>query len=214
MKKLMPLAASIALILVASLFATAGTMTLFSDTETSEGNIGTAGTLDLKVGMSDLRDDPIAHATLVNLKPGDYCCSDGNPASCRHESDEHLVFTVKNDGSIDGNFWIEIVNIVNYENGQNEPESLVDSTTGDEEGELGQGVHMYFAYYINGNWKSCGSGIDELSRGVKNVLKPLEPDQEATICIGWNLKNKGPAIDNKIQSDSLEFDIIFHLDQA
>ena len=189
----------------------AGAFAVFSDVETSEDNTFTAGTLDLKV---DSVDDPVVqHCELADLRPGDYGNYD-SPGRCSRPEVAGLIWTVKNAGSINGNFWIEIVNIVNYENGQNEPEALVDPSAGEFEGELGQGTHMYFAYYINGNWKSCGSGIDEFSRGVKNQSITLAPNQEATICIGWNLKDRGAAIDNKIQSDSLEFDIIFHLDQA
>jgi len=148
MKKLMPLAASIVLILVASVFASAGTLALFTDTETSTGNIATAGILDLKVEGSSWDDDPIVKSiTVANMKPGD----------------THLeVFTLKNFGTIAGDLTLKVKNPVSNENTLEEPELAagdainveVDPTGYDAnggDGELWDQCKMHIFYDSNDN---------------------------------------------------------------
>jgi len=74
MKKTGALILSFAVILLASLFAGANLYAYFSDTETSTGNIFTAGTLDLKLshtGVDSWNDGVTATWTLSNMKPRD-----------------------------------------------------------------------------------------------------------------------------------------------
>ena len=106
-----------------------GTHSLFTDTETSNGNTFTAATLDLKV---DGNDDPnVVYITLSNMKPGD--------------TFGYHKWILKNVGTIPGKLSVTFSVIVNDDNGLTEPESAVDSTGGPGEGELGQylkpGIH-------------------------------------------------------------------------
>jgi predicted ribosomally synthesized peptide with SipW-like signal peptide len=196
--------------LVAAL-AGAGLYAYFSDTETSSGNYFSAGTLDLKV---DGKEDPdVVHITIDNIAPG---------------WGGEYYWRLKNTGSLPGVVSIEITPIINYENGQNEPEALVDPTSGDLEGELGakiwvDKVHLLWTWNKvtrlragspNGPewWNKC---LNDL--GGNTLYAPagdlgiLEPGEE----VDFYLKLKLPGtVGNEIQSDSVQFNIIFHLDQT
>jgi predicted ribosomally synthesized peptide with SipW-like signal peptide len=121
---------SVAVVFVLVLaFGAIGVNAWFVDQETSKGNVFEAGTLDLKV---DGKDDPeVVHYELGPLKPDDTTIGPGAWATGA------LYWTIKNDGNIPGILTAKITNVVNYENGQNEPEALVDPTAGDLQGELG-----------------------------------------------------------------------------
>ena len=186
----------------------AGAFAYFSDVETSEDNTFTAGTLDLKV---DGNDDPyVVHVELSNLKPGDGSQWGG------WGSQGALYWTVKNVGSIPGELTITINNVVNYENGQTEPEALVDPTAGTLEGELGN----YFRpqVFFNGPWVYetgsitwIGTTGAEIVPGYGASPVTLGPGEEKTLQINWLIYDTAG---NEIQSDSVEFDIEFTLDQA
>jgi predicted ribosomally synthesized peptide with SipW-like signal peptide len=215
MKKIMPLAASIMLILVASLFATVGTMALFSDTETSASNNLTAGTLDLQV---DDQDDPnVAHMTVEDMKPGDTI---------------HQYYTLTNVGSVCGQVSIEFANQVNYENGQTEPEAAVDATGGDPgEGNGELGGRLYVLVKWSDDAGTTWHEILMVPNGhtfINNLVGPYGlgengADPIPTLCNGdaieielrlwWNNQNSDD-FDNAAQSDSVTFDVIFNLDQA
>jgi len=118
MKKIMPLAASIALILVASAFASAGTLAIFSDTETSVGNSAAAGVLDLKVKGSSWDDDPLVKSfTISNMVPG---------------QTETRFFKIKNAGTVPGNLTLKVKNPISHENGLEEPEIADGDAAGQE----------------------------------------------------------------------------------
>ena len=96
-----------------------GTWTIFSDVETSPGNILTAGTMDLKV---DGYDDPVpAYFEVDCMAPGDAGA---------------VEISLTNEGCVDGIADLHIVNCVSNDNGVTEPESQVDTTEGPGEGEL------------------------------------------------------------------------------
>lgn len=115
MKKIIPLTASIIVVLVAGVFAGAGTLANFSDTETSEDNIGTAGILDLKVKGSSWDDDPVVkQLSIGNIKPGNtYTLG---------------TFKLKNAGTVKGNLTLKIKNPVSHENSLEEPEKAEGDT--------------------------------------------------------------------------------------
>ena len=107
-----------------------GTHSLFTDTETSNGNTFTAATLDLKVNGTD--DPNVVYITLSNMKPGD--------------DTGYYKWILKNVGSIPGKLSVTFSVIVNNENGINEPEQAAESQPyASSEGELGQylkpGIH-------------------------------------------------------------------------
>jgi len=200
--------------LVASV-AFGATRALFADTETSEGNTFSAGTLDLKV---DDKDDPnVVHVTLTNMKPGDTAS---------------YQWILSNAGNLAGKPWIEITNLKNYENGCNEPELDVPDSTCDDpglgDGELGEYLMMQLnapgdVGYVYPHGPSCIAGrqcpvnywsslgrIDEVIDG--QVWDTIAPSSSlAPMVLEFEIPTSAG---NIIQSDSVEFDIIFHLDQV
>jgi predicted ribosomally synthesized peptide with SipW-like signal peptide len=141
---------------LASIGAGLGTSALFSDTETFQGNQLTAGTLDLVVeyytaskrGSLTASDQGVVNGdqeatysyTVTDVKPGDT----GVLAFCPR--------VVTNDGWI----WVgSETGLVDYENGQTEPEAEVDATDGGSldtpmsgagAGELGDAIEVTVSY--------------------------------------------------------------------
>lgn len=244
-----------------------GTMTYFSDTETSEGNIITAGTLDLKV---DEQDDPnVMSITLSDMKPGD--------------DSGYYKWVLRNAGTLPGKISVTFSEIINNDNGLTEPERTAGDTTGGAgEGELGQylkpGIHpddipdnvKQYVTIIDRNdqegwfiaevseevdtggtigwgpkswsvpsrlygvwqsgpphpWGTPGlNGLGGNTYGTLGYLSGdvLNPGQEVAFFFRvtldsnlriWDGTKWIEVVDDIIQSDSVEFDITFRLDQV
>ena len=213
MKKTGTLALSIALILIAGMFASAGTLALFHDTETSKRNIFTAGTLDLKV---DSEDDPnVFHIEFTDLKPGD------GMGGAEHGLIKHN-FYVNNVGTLDGELTITVKNVKNHENGRNEPERKAGDTGAP--GELGEYLIMQLNSPLGGFvYYSCPSPSPNCAgnrRGhVINCWEAQGAITVGTLSAGASalgvLEFMLPStVGNIIQSDSVVFDIEFYLEQA
>lgn len=151
-KKILLSLGMIAFVAVAAIGATGA---FFSDTETSTGNTFTAGAIDLKVSnqsyyngvaMSNLSwsskdlESGNLFFNFADLKPGDL-------------GEDTIDLTVNNN---DAYACMDISVTGTPENGQSEPEALVDSTTGDQEGELQDELHMTF-------WADDGDNVLEAS---------------------------------------------------
>lgn len=194
---------------VAAIAATA-TAAYFADTETSTGNTFAAGTLDLKV---DNQDDPnIFHMVLNDMKPGDTIS---------------YYWDWKNSGTITGQPWLEIINLVDSENTLLEPES----TLGDDAatGELSQYLMMKLnapgnTGYVYPNQPAC---LDSGSKCPLSTWDDYSQIGQAPPWEVWQTISGGSTNDpmvlefelpssvgNQVQSDSLSFDIVFHLDQV
>lgn len=175
------------------------TQALFSDEETSSGNTFTAGTLDLTVDGKN-GDEVATRYTLTNWKPGD----DKNVGQIK----------IKNSGSVDGKYWIEIKNVVNHENGCIEPESD-DTTCGDTEGELGSKISGYFQENIS-PWRHLNPAFSSIdaAEGVRmeTSIGTLAAGEERPFVLYAKWLPTGT--DNLAQGDSVSFDIVFHLEQA
>lgn len=215
MKKI--LLSLLGLILVISLVGL-GAFAIFSDTETSTGNIFQAGTLDLEIGGS-----VTVPITLGNMKPGD------GMTGSEHGGISYW-FTVRNVGSLDGKLQITVTNVRNYENGRNEPEAIVDGTGGNPglgNGELGQYLIMQinwpggpgFHYYHCGNPSGNCAG-NERGHTINCWENVVMEEAGFVLHAGETLTNGvlefmlPSSVGNIIQSDSVEFDIMFHLDQS
>ena len=200
MKKLMPLAASIALILVASLFASAGTLTLFHDTETSKRNIFTAGTLDLELDLDGTwyNGENMVIFDEGDVKPGDW----GEATISVHVYDN------------DAWLWIHL-DVTEKEHGMNEPERKADKTPG--EGDLAENLLVRI-------WCDDGDNIWQLEEPI--IFEGPASDipacywigpEELTACttyyigISWMVP---PEVGNEIQSDSLRIDATFYAEQT
>jgi len=162
-----------------------GTMSLFSDTETSSGNTFTAGTLNLKVGDND---PTTWNFAISNLKPGD--------------SGSESV-TVTNTGTLDGKLSITFSNLVDAENVVYEPE-LPDT---DADGELAEVLHLVIT--IDGT-----TIYDGMASGITGASLPdysLGHGVSKTFTVAYGIDS---AVGNNIQSDIAGFDITFSLAQA
>ena len=193
---------SLAIIIAVSSFSFILTKAYFTDKKTSNGNTFTVGTLNLEVG--DSQNNQVEPFVISNLGNG--------------EITGQKVWKLKNTGSLPGQLFININNILNNENGCNTPESEVDQTCnnpGVGEGELGNVISANF--YINNVSKISvplnENGVKTLSdywNNNTNVLV-LEPNQEVELKIEWF---ESSFYGNEIQSDSLSFDLNFSLQQV
>lgn len=197
---------SILLILGMLSIASLGTFAYFNDVGTVGQNVVMGGVLDLKVDGEEVG-VPI---TLSNMKPGD-------SVEYQWELEESWESTIQGYASVC------FSEIINYENGQNAPEALVDETGGELEGELGEKLKVkigvmgcgtnYHWYWIEPENFNALSGQsyaeDGLFNGASTVLKPRT----------WGITFKmvlwlPEEVGNEIQSDSVDFEITFRLDQV
>ena len=186
---------SMMLVALVGLLLGAGTVTYFSDTETSGGNSFAAGTLDLKV---DGNDNPIsAYFSVSNVEPGD--------------SDE-VVISLSNAGSLDGNAKIHVKNVVNNPGETPEPEPTADN------GELGANLLITILYDVNGDGDYDDDGetivsdtpLDDLDC-TSYDLGPLPAGASRNLKISWSIPSD---TGNEIMGDIVGFEIEFSLEQA
>lgn len=174
---------SVLIIGVVATVAGAGTWAAFSDSETSDGNTFTAGTLDLKLNGLD---------GITGFSIGDVASNaQGNAGT----------ITVKNAGTISGNLVVSSANIVEDENGMNDAEQAVDSTAAD--GELGSAITISIYDGANLLYQGSVAGLSDAN------LVTLAGAEEKTLTINYAVSDAG----NEIQSDILEFDLAFTLNQ-
>lgn len=229
MKKIMPLVASIMLILVAGMFAGAGTMAIFSDTEKVSVADVSAGTLDLKLNGADA----VIPVDIHDIAPG---------------WSQIFTWTLKNTGTIAGKVSVSFSAITNLEGAVTEPELDAEDdpytyfgagpTLGRAEGELGEYLKTtlsltdqnqpHFVHNTNtgppgafGGWHHYG--LDACGGNTYDAKVTLGPDGTTKICLtlsldtnltAWDACASHDIDDNVIQGDAVYFDIIFHLDQV
>ena len=195
---------SLAIIGAVSAIVVGATTAYFSDTETASGNTFTAGTLNLQVG----NDDPYTeHITIDNITP-----SPGFPDWVWVGP----VYTVKNIGTLPGKLSIEFRNVVNEENGRREPE-IEAGDESEDSGELGEYLKLVnvTAKIGTGKWTPIYTwpylSVNDTD-GRTFDIGILEAGETAKLDLDWWLSDD-PNI-NVVQSDSVEFDIIFKLEQV
>jgi predicted ribosomally synthesized peptide with SipW-like signal peptide len=174
-----------------------GAFAWFSDVATSSVNTFAAGTLDLVVDESPASDNdtfvdnPNFNFTLSDLKPG---------------WTMHQTLQVKNIGTIEGTPSIKLSGIENLENGIGNPE-LGDPTAG--VGELGDNIWVQVKFTDTGDlvYNDFLNGFTNW-RVAAGTLKAGEAKD-------WiiDLSINGD-VGNIIQSDSVEFKVVFGLDQT
>ena len=193
---------SFAVIIAVSSFSFLLTKAYFSDKKTSNGNKFTVGTLNLEVGGS--QGSKIEPFVISDLGSG--------------EIKGQKIWNLKNSGSLPGQLIINFDNISNTENGCNTPESEVDQTCnnpGANEGELGNVIGANFS--VNNVSKisvplnqTGAQNLIDYWKENSNVMV-LEPGQEVELKMEWFESSQ---YGNEIQSDSLNFDISFGLQQV
>ncbi|WP_134668768.1 TasA family protein [Halorussus marinus] len=183
----------------------AGTMALFSDTESSNNNSVSAGTLNLtNDGSSDWNLLQVSGAA-----PGD--AGSGTQK-------------LKNTGSITGDLKMKVTRFESNENGVNEaeasddPNGTVDSPGSD--GELDENLKVYVRYkgpngsttdlYGSGTSQSNMVKASKISQGHSKTLGQLAENDVGTLEVDYKIPS---GVDNKIQSDSVEADVKFTLEQ-
>lgn len=182
----------------------------FDDTETSNENTFTAGTLNLVsvidgVGYSTLneRADGINdNITFGMVAPGD---------------SGSITWTLTNDGSIDGLLSFDnVATVVTFgENGTNEPEDAVVGNNGGGNGDLDQ--YMYCRLSRDGSYITDGGGSNFVQ--FSNLQAALRSQQDVALDAGdstaylleWQI---GSGVDNVIQSDTANIDVTFTLTQV
>lgn len=149
---------SLALItMIGSALAFGATKAFFSDTETSTANTFTAGAIDLKVDNESYYNGVVSNETswslkdltiekffnFLDLKPDDY------------GEDTVSLHVDTNDAFLCANITLK----TNNENGQTEPETIVDLTTGPTQGELAGLVNFMW-------WADDGDNVFESDERV------------------------------------------------
>jgi len=184
----------------ASAVAGAGTMAYFSDSESSNNNTISAGTLNLEpAGSSDGGSFNIAAG---DLAPG--------------EQTQVGYLDLKNVGTVAGELDYNITDISNNENGRNDAEvEAGDSTAGS--GELSN--FLQIRAFVDRSPGAGGrdedvaitSGFVNLSTGRVNTNISMSPGEEVRIWV--DAKFASAANDDQAQSDEAVIDVDFILDQ-
>ena len=178
------------------------TRAFFTDTESSTGSTFTVGTLDLEVGGANGSNvEPFVIENIGNT--GDISGS--------------KVWTVNNTGSLPGRIYFKLDNVVNYENGCNEPEALVDLTCldpGPGEGEMGGAVTIHA--YLDGVEKASSTLATVNQDVIGNTwtsLSAMNIPAGGSVQIMLDWATSQDVYGNEIQSDSITFDVGFDLVQ-
>jgi len=176
-----------------------GVFAYFSDTETSNGNIFTAGTLDLNIDGGNTN---VVKFTVANMRPGN------QPKGS---------YNLKNVGTINGFLDLENIVVTSAENGRLDPEIAAGDTT-DGVGELQNvlGVYLFVDYNKDG-WFSVGdkaiyNGLAKDMPSNFELNEPLAAGADINIrgiINWWSTPN-----DNQAQSDSMTIGITFELAQT
>jgi predicted ribosomally synthesized peptide with SipW-like signal peptide len=192
---------SLAMIGILSSFVVGATRAYLSDTETSSDNLVTGGTLNLTVDNQE--GAAVAHVTFANVVPAVQWLG----AEYNHQ------WVLKNVGTVAGNVTYSIKNIRNLENTCNTPEIVaLDATcgAGTDQGELGSQFKLLFQ--LNQAPYGYNQEIYPVSTAsFTPAAYHLNPGETKAIYLrSWWIN---AANNNLAQSDSLEFDIEFKLDQ-
>jgi spore coat-associated protein N len=186
---------TIAAIIVIALAGVA-TYAYFQDTESTQANTFTAGTLNLQLGSVD---PTTAILTVANANPGQNGAAD---------------WDLKNTGNLPGYLNITFTSIVDAENGVNEPEAAGPGEDGTvaspgTDGELAENLDVLI--YIDGSTQdnSYNATDDTLiyQGKLKNVASSLDDfamtnGYSQSIRVEWSVAT---GVGNSIQSDSAGF---------
>lgn len=230
---------SLSILAVAAVVVVGATAAFFNDTETSTGNIFTAGSIDLRVdsfgatrnGVSvqgsswfpavDLTEEKFFN--FGDVKPGDYF---GRNLSLHVDSNPAWVCLLARNVKDDGN-------------GLTDPEQEAnDPSDGDGQGELAQNLHMLAWLDSNANGQhnvnepflidSFFDVFTELAMPIHDSTTgaPLDPSipielLQMDLCGGAHIVNpntgavscNGNNMGNKVQGDSLKADLVIYGEQ-
>jgi len=194
----------------------AGAFAYFDDTETSENNVFTAGTLDLQI---DSNPDGAVFTWVDDPDVPTLNCCFGAALDCLKPGDEATVIVgIRNNGCVDGTADIHIKNVVDDDNGLEEPEPA----TG-YDGDLSRAVNVVISYGDKsaigdtGNWAHCRTGT-LLGLDCKTIDAPVPLPSKGTADADtdyWVIEFWIPGtVGNEIMGDTVTFDIEFTLHQV
>lgn len=178
------------------------TYAYFKSNSVTKGGKFTAGTLNLKVGEDGTSSESF---TIDNIGESDV-------------KSGSKTWTITNTGTLQGQLFLKLENLNNFENGCNEPEGTVDTTCdnpGENQGELGRFITL--KVYLN-DTLVAESNLDETNtNAITNAWNAAAPvilnaGQSDVVRIDWSLNENDYG--NEIQSDSLSFDVGFELAQV
>lgn len=190
---------SIVVIGVVGAAAIAGTAAYLTARRTVSTNKFSAGTLDMNVSSNGQVNEPFV---IENLG------ENGNISGTK-------TWTVNNTGSLPGRLLVRLSSVVNKENGCNDQEKEIESSCeADNDGELGGVINANVS--LDGVTKATSTLATNQQNsigGTWNGLTPiiLAPGQSRTVGVDWATSED--AYGNEVQSDSVEFDMIFRLIQ-
>jgi len=184
----------------------ASTQALFRDVEQSQQGVFVVGTLDMTVKEGG----EVAESIVVN-NIGESATTNGGK-----------TWTINNVGSLPGKLTFKLENVQNFENGCNEPESLVDASCndpGESEGELGQSISTVvsldqgegFQPVVAANLASdqANQYFDQWQANAGRVIIPASGSVD--VKFEWSADQY--SLGNEVQSDSIMFDVVFELEQ-
>lgn len=191
------------LLIVVAVAAVAGgvTYSVFYDTETSNTNTFSAGSLDLKLNNGDVN---VVKFAVANMVPG-------NQPSGQYK--------LKNAGSVAGYVDLESIVVTNKENSCVDPESAAGDVTcgdpGDGNGELQDVVNLRL-FHDNDcdGWIGAGETVffnDKVKNLPSNFDRDLMLNAGQEKCIQAIFDWWSSADDNKAQGDSMQLDMAFEL---
>nr|WP_272913196.1 TasA family protein [Halapricum salinum] len=180
---------------VAAAAAGAGTYAAFTDSESSENNQVSAGTLDLTFGGSD---GPVEAVSISNAVPGD--------------SDTGTL-TLSNDGSVNGTLDIGVAGVTSSGGANPDPE---DQTASEDTGAaLEEAVDLTITLQPGSGSTTVYDGtVANLSTGSLQSGIPLDSSTSKDIEIQYTVNPKSGQADNDIQGDTLTVNFDFTLTQA
>lgn len=182
----------------------AASQALFQDTETATDSSFTVGTLDLNVEGENGQAFDSFDVTNIG--------ADGTVSGGK-------TWTINNTGSLPGVLSFSLADLINAENGCNEPEALVDTTCanpGAGEGELGNAIST--SVLLNGenvvssNLSTANQGVYASQWDAQEQQVTIPAGQSVEVTMNWATAPEDYG--NEIQSDSLSFDVAFTLEQV
>jgi predicted ribosomally synthesized peptide with SipW-like signal peptide len=193
-----------------------GAFAYYTDTETSSGNTFGAGTMDLTLdyrigtegGFTDIPNgSDVAMLTIDDAAPGD---------------SGEITISMHNIGNVDADYLaVQFTNLVEYENGINEPEEEAGDPTGGDPGEGNGELGDYLTVSV---WIDDGDNVldglesylvEDVSLasvdGETLFIGSLNADETKYLGIEWKVSTAATSI---IQTDSIVCDAQFTLDQV
>jgi len=182
----------------------------FDDTETSTGNVFTAGTLNL---VSVIDGDEILGNVTVN-EQGDGLNDNVTFGRVAPGDSGSITWTLTNDGTVDGD--LTLVSTVAFgENGSNEPEAAVAGNNGGANGDLDE--YMTCRLSCDGTYLTDGGGnsfvpFSDLEAALDSQVNvALDAGVTTVYLLEWQI---AVTVGNIIQSDTAQIDITFTLNQV